>query len=199
MGGARVEIVDGVLLVDGRPLVEGESFGPAPHVQTGPDSRVVMVMGEDAFLLRESTEVAFRGDETEDGFVVQAFTLVSGAILSVFGPKPVTIDTPVATIGIRGTGIYLEAGTGTDDYACLCYGKAAIALKGHPEAREDLTTSHHDEPRFLRPDAPKGARLTKAPVQNHSDAELVLLESLVGRVPPFTGKPGLYDTQPDRL
>ena len=29
-----------------------------------------------------------------------------------------------------------------------------------------------------------------APMANHSDAELVMLENLVGRLPPFIGLPG---------
>jgi ribosomal 50S subunit-recycling heat shock protein len=48
-----------------------------------------------------------------------------------------------------------------------------------------VRTRHHDEPRYIyRKGMPR--MMEKAPVVNHTDAELILLESLVGRKPPFT-------------
>ena len=58
-----------------------------------------------------------------------------------------------------------------------------------PSARETVRTTHHEQPRYVMA---RGApqMLMRAPVINHSDAELVLLESLVGRKPPFLALPG---------
>jgi hypothetical protein len=52
-----------------------------------------------------------------------------------------------------------------------------------------VRTKHHDQPRYIYP---KGAprMIENAPVINHTDAELVMLEALVGRKVPFT--PGRY-------
>lgn len=186
----RVAIVEGRILLDGQPLIAGDVMPPTGTLETGPGTKAVLAIGEDAFLLRENTELRLDGEARADGPFVSAMTLVSGAVLSVFGPKAITIDTPVASIGIRGTGIYLET-DGTDGYACLCYGKADIAVKG-VDARESLATKYHDAPRWIRPGAGAEAALLPAPVRNHTDAELILLESLVERTPPFGGKPGLY-------
>ena len=51
-------------------------------------------------------------------------------------------------------------------------------------ARETVRTTHHEQPRYIMP---KGApqMLMTAPVINHTDAELSMLESLVGRSVPF--------------
>jgi hypothetical protein len=58
-----------------------------------------------------------------------------------------------------------------------------------------VRTTHHEQPRYIMG---KGApqMLMGAPVINHTDAELVLLEDIVARRPPFTQregyKPGTY-------
>ncbi len=53
-----------------------------------------------------------------------------------------------------------------------------------PNVRESIKTFYHEKPRFLYG---KGAKeiMAEAPVFNHTDEELIMLESLVGRVPPF--------------
>jgi hypothetical protein len=52
-------------------------------------------------------------------------------------------------------------------------------------ARESYSTQHHESPRYIYGDGRKRA-IVPASVSNHSDAELILLESLVGRTPPQT-------------
>jgi hypothetical protein len=52
-----------------------------------------------------------------------------------------------------------------------------------------VRTRHHEQPRYIMAQgAPQ--MIMNAPVVNHTDAELVLLESLVGRSVPFDQ--GLY-------
>jgi hypothetical protein len=58
-----------------------------------------------------------------------------------------------------------------------------------PSAREIVRTRQHEQPRYVMGmGAPK--MLMSAPVINHTDAELTMLESLVGRQPPFAPWPG---------
>ena len=49
-----------------------------------------------------------------------------------------------------------------------------------------MRTRHHDKPLWLS-DKPGGDMMSAAGVINHTDAELTLLEGLVGRKPPFAG------------
>ena len=90
--------------------------------------------------------------------------------------------------GIRGTGVYVES---ADDktYVCTCCGEAQLVPLAEPGAAEIVNMRHHEQPRYVMA---KGApqMIMRAPVVNHADAELVLLESLVGRNVPFD--PGLY-------
>ncbi len=89
--------------------------------------------------------------------------------------------TLTAVIGIRGTGVYLETDS-EKTYVCTCYGTSNLQVKDAPEINETVTTLHHDQPRFIYSGE---KRIDPAPVINHSDQELILLERLVGRVPPF--------------
>jgi hypothetical protein len=88
-----------------------------------------------------------------------------------------------ATIGIRGTGIYVEI-EARRTYACTCYGEAVLTPVDDPGAAETVRTKHHDQPRYIYG---KGmpSMMEAAPVVNHTDAELYMLEGLVGRSPPF--------------
>jgi len=105
-------------------------------------------------------------------------------VLSVFSPgEAKTLRTATATIGIRGTAVYVEAEEART-YVCTCYGEAEIASAVDASARETVRTSHHEQPRYVMGmGAPR--MLTNAPVINHSDAELSFLEGLAGRRPPF--------------
>jgi len=99
----------------------------------------------------------------------------------VFSKKPVSIKAATATIGIRGTGAYLEVDD-ADVYFCLCYGEAV--LQGAGMADKVVKTTHHEQPLLLTQSG--GAMQAQpGPFRNHTDAELVMLEALVGREPPF--------------
>ena len=136
------------------------------------------VVNRDAFLLRANARLEVGGAAAD------VLRVVTGALLSVFEPRvPKTLRVHNATIGIRGTGIYVESAA-ERTYVCTCYGEAEIVPTGDPRAAETVRTQRHEQPRYV---LPKGAPqiLTKAPVVNHSDDELNLLESLVGRSTPF--------------
>lgn len=147
-------------------------------VATGPDSEAIYVMGNDAFLQRANSTVHF-GDNVATDFL----RVVTGALLSVFGHGAKRLAAQYVTIGIRGTGCYIEEGRqGT--FFCLCYGKADVhTAAGGTMAYE---TRHHDRPTMIDATSARPA----APVTNHTDAELVMLESYVGRKPPFYGGKG---------
>ena len=93
------------------------------------------------------------------------------------------ITSPIATIGIRGTGCYIDVQKDRA-YTCVCYGRADLISTPSGRVLETVDTSRHDEPRYVYPaGAPK--LITSAPVIDHGDAELRLLESIVNRSPPF--------------
>jgi hypothetical protein len=174
--------VKGDVRINGAPAVVGMDVKAGDVVTTGRAAELVFVINRDAMMVRAGARVEVAG---RAGALVDAgLRIVTGAVLSVFQPgKPKMINTPTATIGIRGTGIYVEALPG-ETYVCTCYGVADLAAVDDPAAHETVRTEHHDQPRFVMAHgAPQ--MIMKAPVINHTDAELILLESLVGRVPAF--------------
>lgn len=181
-----VHSVKGEVLIDGRPATAGQLVPPGATVSTGNGAEVVYVIGENAFLQRENSVVSFGTDLAKDFFRV-----LSGKLLSVFGKGHKTLRTPTATIGIRGTGCYIEAQEKAV-YFCLCYGAADVTPTADPEHVERIVTRHHDHPIMIYHDK-NMPTMVSATVINHSDAELILLENLTGRWPPFYGSGNSYN------
>ncbi len=174
--------IDGEARVNGKAARPGQLVRPGDVVETAEGSQAVFVVGRDAYLLRAGGRI----ETTGSGAFISVLRLATGKLLSVFGPGARSIETHTATIGIRGTGIYVEAEP-ERTYVCTCYGTVDLQPREHPESRETVTTTHHEQPRYIyggRP-MPVSRMMGKAPVINHTDAELILLESLVGRKPPF--------------
>ncbi len=148
----------------------------------------LFVVGKDAFLIRENSQVLFSGK----GLLVKGLRILTGKLLSVFQPGKKRIHTAMATIGIRGTAAYVES---HDDhtYVCICYGAADLSSSSTGRLLETVKTTHHDSPRFIFP-GDSGRLIETAPVVDHTNDELIMLESLVGRSPPFTGRQDDEDT-----
>ena len=178
----------GSVTVNSTPAKEGQLVGPGDTIVTGPGSEAIYVIGQDAFLQRESSTISFGADAAQN-----LMRIVSGKILSVFGKGARTIQASTATIGIRGTGCYIEddgPGVQSRTYFCLCYGSVELTPTAAPQERESYSTTHHDKPMYVHNDMKMPKMMVPAGVINHSDDELKLLESLVGRWPPFYGQGG---------
>ena len=55
-----------------------------------------------------------------------------------------------------------------------------------------VTATHHDAPKYISNKAVGGTHVRPAPFINHTDAELKLLEAIVGREVPFGIESELY-------
>ena len=172
----------GEVKVNGQPAREGMPINPGDTISTGAKSQAIYVIGNDAYLQRDNSAVTLSGGTLKNGL-----RILNGKLLSVFGKGDKQIQTSTATIGIRGTGCYIEADPGKV-YFCLCYGKAEITPLKDPAHSETIESRHHDHPLYLHASGEK--MMVPADVINHTDSELTLLESLVGRVPPFYGTYG---------
>jgi hypothetical protein len=170
--------VRGEVQVNGAPAREGSQVRAGDSITTGGNGEMVFVIDRDAMLVRRNSNVSL---------LANGLRAITGAVLSVFATgQRKQIQTPTSTIGIRGTGVYVEVEPGRT-YACTCYGEAVLQPLADPAAAETVRTTHHDQPRYIMAGgAPQ--MIMSAPVINHTDAELILLESLVGRQPPFIGQ-----------
>lgn len=178
----------GEVLVNGRPATLETRIRAGDSVSTGGDGKIVFAVGGDSFLLRRNGNLEIGGSD----FLVRSLRVLSGALLSVFARRdrlnPVAMSASTATIGIRGTGVYVEVEPRLA-YVCTCYGQVSLAAAADPSDSETIETTNHDMPRYIDAAPTNGSRIRPAPVINHENDELELLEAIVGRkVPPGFGK-----------
>ena len=173
--------VKGSVTVNGKPAEAGMAVGPGDTIVTGADSQAIYVIGQDAYLQREKSTVSFASEVA--GAAAGIMRVLTGKILSVFGKGNKKLETPTATIGIRGTGCYIEA-EDNRVYLCLCYGVVEVSPKADPSHIERIETKHHEHPIYIHHNSSM-PMMADAPMINHRDDELELLENLVGRWPPF--------------
>jgi hypothetical protein len=179
--GRSIFEIRGEVQVNGQPATPGTVIRPTDQVRTGSGSYAIYAVGSNAFLLRENSGV----EMALASGAKQVLRLVTGKLLSVFGrsKQPLELHTPIATIGIRGTGVYAEADPDRT-YLCTCYGTTQLASLADPGATEQVQATHHSS-RYILKDPEKGKRIVSAPFINHTDLELMTLEALVGRKVPF--------------
>lgn len=182
--GKSVYKLNGKVTVDTITATLDTKITPTSVIETGKSSNIIFIVGKDAFILRENSRLELQGDDV----ILKTLRLVSGKLLSVFGQRRrkerLDVKTTVAHIGIRGTGIYVEAEP-DKSYVCTCYGTADLASIEDKLSQETVVTRHHDAPRYIHAEGESGKRIQAAPVINHTDDELELIETLVGRTVPF--------------
>lgn len=206
--------IQGDVRINNIPAQNGDIVSTGDIITTGAASMAMFVCGTSAYMMRENSRLIMDSSDTSETSkeqkAINALRLLDGKLLSVFGSGNKNIETPTAYIGIRGTGIYLEVDN-KKTYLCTCYGTVTVSSKSDPEEKVKLTTWHHEAPRYIYksyPDIPYQKAdpvgktgvssesttnsksniadlITRAPMKNHTDAELIMLESIAGRIPPF--------------
>jgi hypothetical protein len=182
--GKSIYRIEGQVLVDGQPATPDTPLAANSTVRTGKDSEVIYVVGETAHLQRSESQVTMETKEA-NSMIVSGLRVLTGKILSVFpSGRPVRMTTRNASIGIRGTGVYMESDP-AQTYFCTCYGTADIASASDPTSRETVVSSLLDRPVYFLSGEQRGRNIRLAPFIDHTDQELMLIEALVGRTPPF--------------
>jgi hypothetical protein len=164
--------VRGEVTVNGNPAQVGDVVNRGDQVVTGKDAHAVYVVADSAFMQRSNANVSFTASGT-----ASFMRVVTGALLSVFGSGRKEITFPTATAGIRGTGCYVDTSE-RRTYFCLCYGGVEL----RPQNGEPLRYSsrHHSNPLWI-----ENGMTQRARVLDHTDAEIIMLEALLGRGSPF--------------
>jgi hypothetical protein len=161
-----LKIARGSLNVNGNAA--GNALQSGDTVTTEEQAAVVVV-GKDAYKIGANSQIEIKRDDS--GGILK---IIAGSLLAVFNKADKKLVTPTATIGIRGTGIYLDVGKDTT-YFCNCFGTTELTPQGGEsrviEATHHLATviSHSAEP-----------VLSSGAMAGHSDAELRELAALAG-------------------
>jgi hypothetical protein len=184
--GQAIYRLSGGVTVNGTPATLQTQIRPGDTVETGRDGEIVFVIGGQSMMLRAQSRLEITAPPRQESasLLVSVLRLLTGGVLSVSRGSGQRIETTNASIGVRGTGWYAEAQPALT-YFCTCYGVADIGARDDPGSRQTVETRHHDRPLYVVSDAPPGQRVRNAPLINHTDQELMLIETLVGRTPPF--------------
>jgi hypothetical protein len=176
--GQSIYKISGTASVNGKPATLETRVTAQDTVETGPDSEIIFVVGGNSMILRANShlELASKKDST-DSFLISGLRLIQGAILSVSRSS--------------GTGVYMESDP-ERTYFCTCYGISDTTAIDDPESQKTVVATHHDNPLYILKNAPAGASIRNAPFINHTDQELALIETLVGRTPPWVFPGSLY-------
>jgi hypothetical protein len=186
--GQSIFSLSGDVQVNKKPADKSTIIQPGDTVQTGPNSQAVFAVGTQAMILRGGSTLLIQQatpvQDTKLGIVIGALQLLTGKLLSVSRNSPMTVRTSTATVGIRGTGFYIESDP-EQTYFCTCYGVTQVQATDDPESKETVAASHHDRPLYIVKDGGAGRNIRNAPFIDHTDQELALIEAIVGRTTPF--------------
>lgn len=175
---AQLGEVMGELYVNGFRAPPGTTIKPGDSVLTGPETKVSFAVGEDAFQMRPLTSLKIDGN-----VLISGLRVLTGGLLGVFGRGGQrTIRTATVTAGIRGTGVYVEASS-IMSYFCTCYGEVELECVTYHSKLNVKTDNHRAN--FIYGKVDSGRSIVKAPVVNHTNAELAALEKMVGRTSPL--------------
>ena len=184
-----VEFVGDVLL-NGQRMRPQQTVQTGDDLQTGPASRLIFVIGNAAFHVRQNSRLSVGRGATIN--TVSLLRMLTGAVVSVFGRgSSRTIATPTLTAGIRGTGVYTEVMPDQRTYFCNCYGVVDVSTRGERTLSE---SSYHQS--FWGEVEPKAGRvITPAAAINHTDEELEFLARLIDQRTAWqiAGKKGVKD------
>ena len=170
----------GIVTINKKALTRTTIIHSGDEIIISPDGKLVFSIGEDAFLVRAGSILQLYSEE--NNVLVSVLRLVTGAMLGVFGKRKTTtrIFTATATIGIRGTAVYVAV-TPEKLYTCTCYGHTDL-IAGLDKA--DVIATHHNA-HIVTTGINGNAQMKAFEVLDHNDDELRMLEALVGRKPLF--------------
>lgn len=191
--GQSIYRIQGDVKINGKTADMKTIIRPNDTVETGKDSELVYVVGGNSMIIRANSHLKMEGKEEGASFFIQGLRLLTGKLLSVSRSQATRIKTSTATIGIRGTGYYIESDP-EQTYFCTCYGVTDVESSSDPSSRDTVTATHHDKPLYILANQPAGQNVRRAGFINHTDQELMLIETLVGREPPFVFAGDAYST-----
>lgn len=177
--GRSIKSMRGVVRVNRRQAQSYTPIKAGDTVEVAPGGFVRFVVERDSYLLRGGSRLRI---ESSGYGIISGLRLFTGALMGVFEKGGLRqVRTNHATIGIRGTGIYLDSKP-EETYFCTCYGETEIEIAGHKEV---VTATHHNALLLKTPKNNPWSIDRSIGMLGHSDDELRESEYYVGRRVPF--------------
>jgi hypothetical protein len=191
--GQSIYGLSGEVTVNDQTATMATIIKPGDTVQTAKNSEVVFVVGTHSMILESNSKLLIETEQSSVGSaLISGLRMVAGKLLSVSRNSPMRVSTSTSTIGIRGTGFYVESDP-EQTYFCTCYGVTEVQANNDPDSKETVAATHHDKPLYIVADGGQGKNIRRAPFLNHTDQELALIETLVGRKTPFVFSKDSYN------
>lgn len=174
----------GKILINGKPATSKMFVKSEDTIEAiGEKSSIMFSVGMDAFKVSNNAKVILSGYENVDDIEVK-----SGKLLAVFAKgRRRKITTNNATMGIRGTGVFVDAMSKKKTEFCTCYGKTNVSTNSKNSM--DVEAMHHNslviEGNSINMDSAIVRMYHFLISPSHTDKELRELEAMVGRVPEF--------------
>ncbi len=193
--GRSVYRIRGQATVNGKEVTPATIIKPGDELETAEGSELIFaVNGSHAMILRGGSNLALEADKkSASAWFINGLRLLTGKLLSVSRDSRMKVSTNTATLGIRGTGFYVESDP-EQTYFCTCYGTTDVVANADPASKTTVTATHHDRPLYIVKDGGEGNNIRNAPFINHTDQELTLIEALVGRTTPFVFENDAYSS-----
>ncbi|MDX8386435.1 MAG: FecR domain-containing protein [Gallionella sp.] len=191
--GRSVYRISGEATVNGKEVTPATIIKPGDALETAEDSELIFaVNGSHAMILRGGSNLVLEAEKKEaSSWIINGLRLLTGKLLSVSRDSRMQVRTNTATLGIRGTGFYVESDP-EQTYFCTCYGTTDVVANADPTSKTTVVATHHDRPLYIVKDGGEGNNIRNAPFINHTDQELTLIEALVGRTTPFVFENDAY-------
>src|SRR4051812_17033157 len=157
-----VHELSGKVFLNGLPLTPQSAVQGGQTVTTGANGRVWLSVAGDAYFLRPRSELRLHSANWRES-LINALRLVTRAMGATFRPGlPRSVVAQTVTIGIRGTGVYVETSP-EESYACTCFGTTEMysAAGGAMMESVRVSTENHLARRIYR-DPAMGMRIVQA-------------------------------------
>lgn len=190
--GQSIYGLSGDVMVNNQTATLQTRINPGDTVETAHNSEIVFVVDSHSMILRSDSKLVIEKPANAiTSLLIGGLRMLSGKLLSVSRNSNMRVTSSTATIGIRGTGFYIEADP-ERTYFCTCYGVTDVEASADPQSRETIAATRHDRPLYIVADGTAGNNIRNAPFINHTDQELSLIETLVGRKTPFVFSGSTY-------
>lgn len=171
---ARITKTEGRVTVNGRRAAPGVLLKDGDWVATGrPGSSEIIFSDKNILRLSDGTrmKITLSGEKKTIEIVRGAFAALARGINRFGNKRPfaLSVNTPTAICGVRGTAFFVRVEDSFNSYVCLCNGKMKVAAKDGNDS-VDAEASHHSA--FRLSARANSVGLTPAGMEYHADADV---------------------------
>lgn len=162
----------GKIMINGKIIDTHAQVKSGDLIETADKSELIFKLHKDAYKIKANSKVKIHSAKADGAGLLE---VLGGAMLAVFGKSNKRIQTPVATIGIRGTGVFIAVNEQRSHF-CTCFGETDIEAGNN---KMQIKATHH-QAKHIGQDR----HIVDADMFGHHDHELQELATIAGQALP---------------